>query len=115
MPFRPDEIIVHHELDESFLSWEILAGQGWQPAQAVWKSVGATLARLREDGQWGEPIRQSAVPRYFREKYGVSNLYCVNLAAYHRMFYTIANRVVVLLDIVDHPTYDKWFPGRRRR
>lgn len=115
MPFRPDDIVVHDELDDSYRSWELLASQGRQPAQAVWKSIESAVVRLRRDGQWGEPVRQTAIPKYFREKYGVSNLYCVDLAAFHRLFYTIVNRVVVLLDIVDHPTYDKWFPGRRRR
>lgn len=115
MPFRPDDIVVHDELDEALGSWELLAGQRRQPAQAVWKSIQSALVRLRADGQWGEPIRQATIPRYFREKYGVSNLYCVDLAAYHRMFYTIVNRTVVLLEVVDHPTYDQWFPGKRHR
>jgi hypothetical protein len=67
------------------------------------------------DGQWGDIIRQDFIPAYFRERYGVSNLYCVDLAAFHRGFYTTTNRTVILLDIVDHPGYDRWFPGKRSR
>lgn len=81
----------------------------------MWKSFQAALYRLRTNGQIGEVIRQSLIPNYFRERYGVSNLYCLDLAAFHRCFYTIANRSVILLDLVDHPTYDRWFPGRRSR
>lgn len=47
MPFRPDEIIVHHDLDASYESWRALAARGRQPAQAVWHSVEAAIAQLR--------------------------------------------------------------------
>ncbi|MDE1822004.1 MAG: hypothetical protein KGJ23_12490 [Euryarchaeota archaeon] len=115
MAIRPEEIIVHEEVRAAHEAWESLARQGRQPAQAVWKSLQTCILRLRSDAQWGEVVRQELIPRYFREKYGVSNLYCIDLAAFHRCLYTIANRSVILLDIVDHPTYDGWFPGRRSR
>ena len=115
MPFGPDELIVHEDAELSYEAWEVLAARGRQPAQAVWNSILTAVARIRTNAQWGEVIRRSHIPRYFREKYGVSNLYCVDLAAFHRVFYTIANRNVIFLDLVDHPTYDKWFPGRRAR
>jgi plasmid stabilization system protein ParE len=104
MPFSPDEIIVHDELEPSYGSWKILANQNRQPAQAVWRSLQTAIIRLRSNAQWGEVVRQELIPRYFRERYGVSNLYCLVLAAFHRCFYTIANRAVIPLDIVDHPT-----------
>lgn len=115
MALRPDEIIVHEELRQAYESWEELAARHQQPAQVVWKSLQVCLARLRTDAQWGEVIRQPSIPLYFRERYGVSNLYGMDLAAFHRCFYTIANRSVILLDLVDHPAYDRWFPGRRGR
>ena len=115
MTFRPDEVIVHDSLESAYESWEQLAARGRQPAQSVYKSLQLAILRIKRNGQFGEVIRQSSIPRYFRERYGVSNLYCVDLAAFHRCFYTLVNRSVVMLDIVDHPTYDKWFPGRRSR
>ncbi len=115
MPFRPDSILIHEEVQSSYDSWEALAQQGRQPAQAVWKSLQACISRLRSDAQWGEVVRQPFIPTYFRERYAVANLYCADLAAFHRCFYTIANGAVILLDIVDHPAYDRWFPGRRAR
>jgi len=115
MPFRPDAVIIHDDVSEAYESWERLAGQRVQPAQAIWKSLQAALAHLRADAQWGEVIPRDDIPQYFRERYGVANLYCLDLSAFHRAFYTIANRSIILLDLVDHPTYDKWFPGRRSR
>jgi hypothetical protein len=115
MPFRPEDVIVHDELEPSYDAWRALADQGRKPAKAVWGSLQVAILRLKIDAQWGKVIRQAFIPQYFREKYGVSNLYCIELADFHRCFYTLAGRSVVLLDIVDHPTYDKWFPGRRSR
>ncbi len=115
MPFRPDSIVVHPDSEPAFEAWERLAKDGTQPAQSIWRSFETALSRLRADGQWGEVIPRGAVPQYFVEKYGASNLYCIDLAAFHRCFYTLVNRNVVILEIVDHPTYDRWFPGRRSR
>jgi len=115
MPFRPDEVIIHDELEQTYESWSTLAAQGKKPAQSVWASMQRGISRLKSDAQWGKLIRQQFIPKYFRERYGLSNLYCINLADFHRCFYTIVNRSVILLDIVDHPTYDKWFPGRKDR
>ena len=114
MPFRPEEVIIHDEVVQSYDAWATLALQNRQPAQAVWRSLQVAILRIRSNAQFGEVVRQAFIPHYFREKYGVSNLYCLDLAAYHRCFYTIVNRAVIVLDIVDHPDYDKWFPGRRR-
>ena len=99
MSVRPEAIIVHEDVRPAYDSWEELAALHHQPAQAVWKSLQSCLLRLRDDAQWGEVVRQISIPAYFREKYGVSNLYCMDLAAFHRCFYTIANRSVILLDI----------------
>jgi hypothetical protein len=68
MPFRPDEIIVHDEVVQAYESWESLALQGRQPAQAVWKSLQSTIVRLRSNAQWGKVIRQPSMPAYFRDR-----------------------------------------------
>ncbi len=114
MPFRPTAIRIHPEREEAYSVLEREAREGCQPASAIWKSLQTCLSRIREDGQWGEVIPPERIPRYFRERYGATNLYCVDLSSFHRGFYTLYFREVILLDIVDHPTYDKWFPGRRR-
>lgn len=115
MPFKPDRVVYHPDFETAAEAWEKLATERRQPAQAVWKSLQTAISHLRLDGQWGEVIPRVSIPAYFLDKYGVSNLYCVDLAAFHRCFYTLVNRVVVILELVDHPAYDRWFPGRRSR
>jgi|HubBroStandDraft_1064217.scaffolds.fasta_scaffold135624_1 hypothetical protein len=86
MAVRPDSILVHEDLRLDYESWEALSARHHQPAQAVWKSLQSCLVRLRADAQWGEVVRQGFIPAYFRERYGVTNLYCMDLAAFHRCF-----------------------------
>lgn len=109
MPFRPERVVVHPDVEEQYDAWEEGARDGAQPAQAVWNSFQTALMRVKRDGQWGEVIPKRAIPRYFRKRYGVENLYCIDLASFHRCFYTIVGRDIVFLDLVDHDTYDDWF------
>ncbi len=53
MPFRPTEIIVHESVEDAYESWRIMALQGRQPGQAIWKRLLACIARLRVDGAMG--------------------------------------------------------------
>jgi hypothetical protein len=49
----------------------------------------------------------------------IANLYCVDLPAFWRLLYTVVRAdgqpYVYVLEIVDHATYSKWFPGRKRQ
>lgn len=109
LPFEPNKVVVHPELEDQYDAWGSAAGKGEQPAQAIWNSFKTALWRIKNDGQWGEVIPKSDIPAYFQERYGVENLYCVDLASFHRCFYTIVHRDIVVLDLVDHDTYDQWF------
>lgn len=83
------------------------ATEGKQPAQAIWKGFQAAVARLKSDGQWGEVIPPKSIPRRFPREYGVTNLYCIDLPSFHRLFYTIRDRDVIVLDLMDHRQYDR--------
>ena len=53
------------------------------------------------------------MPDYYIQKYGVTNLWRIELSNYWRLIYTIqSNEVEVLdfvLDIIDHKEYDRKF------
>lgn len=115
MPFRPVALRIHPDIEESYAGLEREARARRPPAAAIWKSLQTCLRRIRVDGQWGEVVPPRQIPAYFRERYGATNLYCIDLASFHRGFSTLYFREVILLDIVDHGTYDKWFPGGRRQ
>lgn len=83
------------------------------------KRVRSLRAILLSDILHGEVVKRDPIPRHFRLEYGAENLYVEDLPSFWRLLYTIVHvgekRHIVVLEIVDHPTYDKWFPGRRRR
>ena len=115
--FSPSEIVIHPDVDHDYRQLEEAAKAGKKPQQAIWKRFQAAKLMIRSDGQWGDVIKKAEIPAYFREKYDVQNLYCVDLKNDVRCFYTIDSQDVVFLDIVDHDEYDKWFPpkGERKR
>lgn len=110
--FRPTRILVHPDVQPLYTKLEEDAERGRKEASAIWRSFEHAVSRIRLEGQWGEVIPR--IPGYFLRRYGVPNLYCVDLAFFYRAFYTIFHRDVVFLDLVDHAQYGKWFPGRRR-
>ncbi|MBW3583654.1 MAG: hypothetical protein KY455_11200 [Euryarchaeota archaeon] len=112
MPFRPTRIVIHPDVDATYRELERQADAKRQPAVAIWKGFQTALKRIKRDGQWGEAIPR--IPKTFRSRYGVMNLYCVDLASFHRCFYTIRCREVIFLDLVDHAEYDRLF-GRKKR
>ena len=109
--FRPQRIVIHPDVARVYERLEAEAKLGQKEESAIWKAFRTALSRIRNDGQWGEVIPR--IPPYFR-KYGALNLYCVDLAFFHRAFYTILHRDVIFLDLVDHEQYSRWFSGRLR-
>ncbi len=53
------------------------------------------------------------IPQYYVNKYGVTNLWRINLSDFWRLIYTIQSNEVEIIDfvlnIVDHKKYDKIF------
>lgn len=107
-------MVVHPDVQVLYDAIEARAKRERQPAAAVWKALQACILRVKADGQWGEVIPRSKIPPYFRSRYDVRNLYCVDLPSFHRCFYTVLDRDVIFLDLVDHAAYSKWFSGRGR-
>jgi hypothetical protein len=73
---------------------------------------------LLSDCLHGEVVRKGHLPRSLRVQYGLENLYVEDLPGFWRLLYTVVKqngvRRVVVVEIVDHSTYSKWFPGRGR-
>lgn len=111
--FRPLRVIIHPDVESDYARREASARAPRKEDAALWRSFQGVVQRVKQDGQWGEVIPR--IPSYFVLRYGVRNLYCVDLAFFHRAFYTIEGRDIIFLDFVSHDQYDRWFPGRKRR
>lgn len=86
-------------------------------AASIAKRARALRVVLLADCLHGEVVKKERIPKELREL-PVENLYVEDLPSFWRFLYTISRdrgeRYVVVVRIVDHATYSKWFPGRRR-
>lgn len=87
-------------------------------SQAIARRARALRPILLVDCLHGEVVKKSAIPRALKDRYGLENLYVEDLPKFWRLLYAIVKhkgqRLILVVEIVDHPTYSKWFPGRKR-
>ena len=112
----PAEEIRLSERAESALS--VLERSTTGESQAIAKRVRGLKPILLADCLHGEVVRKSAIPARLLERYEVENLYVEDLPAFWRLLYSVVKlenrRVIVVLEIVDHRLYSRWFPGGKR-
>ena len=81
----------------------------------ILKAINYKIELIKNNFQYGEPIAKNLIPQEYKEKYGATNLHRVELPDFWRMLYTVNQGsseieiVAFVLDIIDHPTYDKKF------
>lgn len=85
---------------------------------SIARRVRALRSILLADCLHGEVVPKDRIPRVLRDEYGLQNLYVEDLPSFWRLFYTIVrdrgNRYIVVVEIVSHNQYDRWFAGRGR-
>ena len=87
-------------------------------SRSIIRRIEALRILLLSDCLRGEVVRKGSIPRPLAELHQVENLYVEDLPGFWRLLYSIVGnareRFVVIVEIVDHGTYDRWFPGRGR-
>ncbi|HIH24435.1 TPA: hypothetical protein HA251_05350 [Candidatus Woesearchaeota archaeon] len=78
------------------------------------RSINEKIVLLATNPLTGTKIQRQLIPG----EYNVDNLWKIDLAGYWRMLYTLNTGEVeilaIVLDIMDHPDYDKKFGYRKR-
>jgi hypothetical protein len=74
---------------------------------------------IKANIHYGNPIAKNLIPEEYKLKYSINNLFRVELPTFWRMLYTLNNNeeieiIAFVLDIIDHPTYDKKFGYKGR-
>jgi hypothetical protein len=75
---------------------------------------------IKNNPHYGDPIAKSLIPDEYKEKYGITNLFRVELPNWWRMLYTLTNDetqieiIAFVLDIIDHKDYDKKFGYKKK-
>jgi len=86
--------------------------------QKLLKSIDEKIERIKIAADLGIQIPKNLFPQKYLSKYAITNLWKINLFNYWRLIYTMRGDkievICVVLDLIDHPAYDKIFGYKRR-
>lgn len=81
--------------------------------QSIFRSIERVKGWLKDNPFVGEQVQKNKIPQEYVNKYGITNLWRIDLADRWRLVYTIQSSEVEIIDfvlnIVDHKKYDKIF------
>jgi Txe/YoeB family toxin of Txe-Axe toxin-antitoxin module len=117
---KPIRVIMIGNAKESFIRLNEIVGQqtklgkeSTQDMQLI-KSIKNKIELLKQNPFYGDNIKKELIPKSFN----VPNLWRIELTNYWRMIYTIRGDeleiVCFVLEIIDHPEYDKFFGYRKK-
>lgn len=81
----------------------------------ILNAVHKKIELIKANTHYGDPIAKKLIPDEYKTKYGISNLFRVELPQFWRMLYTLTNGdseieiIAFVLDVIDHKEYDKKF------
>ena len=81
----------------------------------ILNAVNKKIELIKLNIHFGNPVAKNLIPKEYRIKYGVTNLFRIELPQFWRMLYTLTNGdteieiIAFVLDVIDHKTYDKKF------
>ena len=84
------------------------------------KAVDRKVGLIKINPHYGDSVPKKLIPKEYVIKYGVNNLFRVELPKYWRMLYTLTDGesqveiIAFVLDIMDHKKYNKKFGYRGR-
>jgi len=84
----------------------------------ILNAVNKKIELIKLNMHYGNPIAKKLIPDEYKSKYGVTNLFRVELPQFWRMLYTLTDGeteieiIAFVLDIIDHKTYNKKFDYR---
>lgn len=88
-------------------------------SRMILKAVNNKIEFIKANIHYGSSVAKNLIPKEYKEKYGLTNLFVVDLPTFWRMIYTLTNEgeieiVAFVLDIFDHDNYNKKFGYRKK-
>jgi hypothetical protein len=115
MGLRAKDIVLSSSAAESLE--ELQTGSDPSSASIV-RRIRALRPILLADCLHGEVVKGDRIPKVLKDRHGLENLFVEDLPSFWRLLYTIvrdrAERYIVIVEIVDHRTYDGCFRRRNR-
>jgi hypothetical protein len=112
-------LILSPEAEEVYQYLNKLAPKS-KTERMILNSVDKKVELIKANHHYGEPIAKKLIPKEYKIKYGVTNLFWVELPNFWRMLYTLTDGeseieiIAFVLNIIDHTTYNKKFGYKKR-
>lgn len=88
--------------------------------RTILNGINNKIELIKENIHYGNPVAKKLIPEEYKEKYGITNLFRVELPNYWRMLYSLVDGetkieiIAFVLDIIDHEKYNKKFGYKRK-
>ena|SRR3989338_2245900 len=87
--------------------------------RTILNAINHKIELIKANQHYGDGIPKNLIPKEYKIKYGVMNLFRVELPNFWRMLYTLTAEgeieiIAFILDIIDHKTYNKKFGYRKK-
>ena len=110
------EVSLSSEFNKEFIELRAKAEKGNGEARYLLEIVEKGLAKLMASPEVGKHVPKRLIPKEYIVRYGVTNLWKLNLDSYWRLIYTLeGDRVklyAIVLEVLDHRRYDRKFGYR---
>ena len=117
---KPIRVIIINDAKEAYIKlneivgYQLKQGKDNSPEIQLLRSIKNKIEFIKQNPFYGDNIKKEQIPK----KYPVPNLWRVELTNYWRMLYTIRGDeieiICFILDIIDHPMYNKIFSYGKR-
>lgn len=107
-------IVLSPEAEEAYKQLNELSVES-KIQRSILNSIDKKKELIKANPHYGEPIAKDKIPDEYKKRYGVTNLFRVELSNFWRMLYTLTNDeteieiIAFVLDITDHKKYNKKF------
>ncbi|MDP4012983.1 MAG: hypothetical protein Q8R00_05270 [Candidatus Nanoarchaeia archaeon] len=111
---KPVKLIFSPEAEEAYKQLNAVAADS-KIERSILNAIDKKKELIKANIHYGEPIAKDKIPEEYKFKYGVTNLFWVELSNFWRMLYTLTNNeteieiIAFVLDIMDHKLYNKKF------
>ena len=106
-----EEAIEEYNKLNKIVGEEIKRGVTASVHQSIFRSIERVRGWLKDNPFVGDQVKKNQIANYYVQKYGVTNLWRIELSNYWRLIYTIQSSEVEIidfvLDIIDHEEYNK--------
>ena len=106
-------VIISEEAGKEFARLQKRSEKGNLEAKQLLDLINKGFAKLAKNAEVGKQISKKKWPKEYIRRYGISNLWKLNLDRYWRMIYTLrgnqAEIISFVIEVLDHKKYSKKF------